>query len=287
MSSKRSLNELNLIDVFLFSCSTEDNQDAELISKVIIERVTGQKINEVIIEAEKQYKGLNIDERGIRLDICVSEVDKGKIARVYDIEPNKYKQKEIFHRSRYYQSLTDSKKLLISKKFDELPDFTTIWILNYDPFDENCMVYEVKNVVTNKPNVVYNDGVMKYFLYTKGEEGGSKKLKDLLRFFEETCEANAVDDDLRNILEIVNRVKQNEEVGERFMRFENDWDIEKKILQEETAKRSRAEGELSGQIKGIINSGRKFNISEEQIISTLVEECNLTEDEARRKLADN
>ena len=42
------------------------------------------------------------------------------------------------------------------------------------------MVYTVKSIVTENNQIVYNDGVTKLFLYTKGKIGGSEKLKNLL-----------------------------------------------------------------------------------------------------------
>ena len=46
----KSLQELNLIDSFIFSCSTENIKDAEFIAKLIIKRVTGHTIDKVVIE---------------------------------------------------------------------------------------------------------------------------------------------------------------------------------------------------------------------------------------------
>lgn len=43
MNKSKSLQELNLINSFLFGASTEDPQNAEFIAKLIIERATGKK----------------------------------------------------------------------------------------------------------------------------------------------------------------------------------------------------------------------------------------------------
>ena len=40
----KPLQELNLIDAFLFGASTEKTQDAEFIAKLIIERATNEKV---------------------------------------------------------------------------------------------------------------------------------------------------------------------------------------------------------------------------------------------------
>ena len=62
-------------------------------------------------------------------------------------------------RSRYSQALTDVKLLHSGEDYKTLPDYISIWILPYDPFGKNQMLYTVKNVVEDFPELVYNDGV--------------------------------------------------------------------------------------------------------------------------------
>ena len=52
MNKSKSLQDLNLVDSFLFSASTENPQNAELIAKLIIERATGRRIKEVSVMPE-------------------------------------------------------------------------------------------------------------------------------------------------------------------------------------------------------------------------------------------
>ena len=44
----------------------------------------------------------------------------------------------------------------------------SIWILPYDPFGNDRIIYTVKNKVEENNQIVYNDGVTKIYLYTKG-----------------------------------------------------------------------------------------------------------------------
>ena len=269
-SGLKSLEDLNMLDSFLFSVSTEETKNAELIARIIIERATGIKLGEVIIETEKQFKGLDIDRRGIRLDLCISELRNGRTARVFDIEPNNYRYKSLPRRDRYYQSVTDAKLLGSGMETDELPEFISIWILPYDPFGENRMIYTVKNVVVENNQLVYNDGVMKFFLYTEGEYGGSDSLKSLLRYMSGTCKANAVDEELEKLQSIVEEVKHRREVGERYMTLQDMIDFEK----EET---------------GIITTIRvchKVGLSKEETKDMLIEEYSLDADEAEKWIDD-
>ena len=56
----------------------------------------------------------------------------------------------------------------------------------YDPFGDDRMIYTIKNVVTENEKLLYNDGIRKIFLYTKGSKGGNLKLKNLLDYMENT-----------------------------------------------------------------------------------------------------
>ena len=63
----------------------------------------------------------------------------------------------------------------------------------------------------------YNDGIKKIFLYTDGEIGGSRALKNLLRYIRDTCVENAVDSDLQTLHSGIERLKNSREIGVRYM----------------------------------------------------------------------
>lgn len=155
-SINKSIKDLNLLDSFLFSETTENPENAKLIAGVIIRRVFGWLVHDIQVESEKQYRGVTIGKKGIRLDIQVTEREKEKVVRLYDIEPNAYQEKFIAKRSRYYLSLTDSKLLGTSQRYKELPDYFSVWILPYDPFGDNRMVYTVKNMMAENSELLYN-----------------------------------------------------------------------------------------------------------------------------------
>ena len=123
-------------------------------------------------------------------------------------------------RSRYYQALTDVKLLEAGVDYDKLPDMWTIWILPYDPFGQDYRVYTVKNVVEESPEIEYNDGVRKLFLYTGGKNGGTKALKNMLAYIQNTTEENAVDEDLKKLHVNVKRLKNNKQIGVKYMHMQ-------------------------------------------------------------------
>ena len=278
-SKKKEFKDLSLLDAFLFALATENPENAKLIAKTIIRRVFGWELTDFQVETEKQYLGTKIGGKGIRLDIQVTEVENGKTVRIYDIEPNTYEEKYLEKRSRYYQSLTDVKHLGTSKKYKELPDFFFVWILPYDPFGENRMIYTVKNMVVENQSLVYNDGVTRVFLYTEGEVGGTEEIQNLLNYMQNSEEANAIDSELRQIHSVVSRIKGDEEVGEQYMTFGDIIDYEK----EESYNVGREEGSIDG----FVLACRKMKKSDEDIVTLLMEEFTLTKDEAMAKLKNN
>ena len=114
----------------------------------------------------------------------------------------------------------DVKELEAGVDYDKLPDMLTIWILPYDPFGKDCMLYSVKNVVEEHPEIEYNDGIRKLFLYTGGKKGGTKALKNLLTYLESSIEENAVDEELKKLHSSVKRLKSSRKIGVKYMNMQ-------------------------------------------------------------------
>ena len=89
----------------------------------------------------------------------------------------------------------------------------------YDPFSMNRMVYTIRNHCVEEPETPYEDGAQTVFLYTRGEEGKPREeLRQLLRYMEHTGPENAVNDTLREIQQMVDTVKTDEEVSLHYMK---------------------------------------------------------------------
>ncbi len=273
-TSTKTLQDLNMMDSFLFEATTEDIENAKKIAKVIIRRVTGHSVENLIIEPQKQIKGLSLDKHGIRMDLYMQETpseDNASILRLYDIEPNKYYEKDLPRRSRFYQSLMDSKLLPNKSRYQHLPDMITIWILPYDPFGDDRMIYTIKNIVVENHDLVYNDGIIKIILYTKGTKGGSKELKDFLTYMENTTLSNAVDNELLELHEIISNIKSKEDVGERYMTLQEMIDYEK---------RDSYEDGIKDGIMGSIKICKSLNLGKTETKAKLLEQFSLLEEQA-------
>ena len=130
-----------------------------------------------------------------------------------------------------------------------MPKSFPIFILPYDPFDKNRMIYTVRNCCIEDTNIPYDDGARKIFLYTKGTEGNpSQALKDMLKYIEKTTVENITNQDIESVSRLVNKVKKRKEVGINYMKS---WEIEQM---------ARDEGYEDGMMEGISRINRLIQL---------------------------
>lgn len=242
---QKELREMNVIDNFLFSEIMADEKRGKEACRLILSRVLNREIGDIEFTPEKIVPGVSEKNHGIRMDAYITEhtgdVEKGKdTIRIFDIEPDKNEDKKSMlpRRSRYYTDLIDVQLLETSTEYDKLPEMISIFILSYDPFGMNEMVYEVGNMIKTHPEISYNDGIRRIFLYVDGELSkgageSEKKLQSLLRYIGKSKEENITDKEIEELDDIVKQVKSKKDVGVRYMKS---WEWEKEIREEEQKK---------------------------------------------------
>lgn len=135
--------------------------------------------------------------------------------------------RKISAKRKQYHGLIDTQLLASDLSYKALPEVAIITILPYDPFGKNRMVYTIKNQCAEDTALPYDDGAKKIFLYTKGTEGNpSQKLRDMLRYIEDTTEANVTNQDISAVESLVNKVKRRKEVNVSYMKS---WEWEQTI----------------------------------------------------------
>ena len=218
-NERRRIEELSLIDDFMFTEASVDKDTAQILLRLIIKRATGLSVGKLVIESQKTINGVDTDRHGIRLDVTVGEIEMegGRTVQLFDIEPNNIESDDLPRRSRYYEALTDVKVLETGTAYDKIPDLWMIWILPYDPFEMDHMIYSVRNRVEEFPKIDYNDGVRKLFLYTGGTNGGTEALKNLLAYIQNSIAENVVDEELKELHSNVERLKGKKEIGVKYM----------------------------------------------------------------------
>ena len=81
------------------------------------------------------------------------------------------------------------------------------------------MIYTIRNHCVENPELPYEDGARTIFLYTKGRKGrDNESLSQLLDYMENTTRENAVTEELEDIQEMVDVVKEDAEVTVAYMK---------------------------------------------------------------------
>ena len=242
--NKKSLQDLTLLDRFLFAEVMEDPKTFENILSIIL----GEDIS---IKGRPQSEHENRTsplKRQVRLDVWAED----ETDVVYNVEAQKENTKNLPHRSRFYQALIDSKLLDPGEvDFSNMKDCYSIIFAPFDLFGRGLYQYtfQMTCAETGQP---LEDGATRIFLNTHGKnsEDISPELKELLYYMEHTTEEISCSTSrLQEIKNHVNIVKSSEEIGVKYMQ---EW--EEKILEK---RKARAEGRAEGETFRLIQLIKK------------------------------
>ena len=233
-NERKKLEELNLLDDFLFNAMMTYPEMGEKFTRKILKLLFNKEFRNLKVIAQKSYGGLNTDLRGARLDVYVesddsAEIDASEDASIYDLEPDKNDRAKYIaafpQRIRFYHAIIDSRSLKSGEDFGKLKRVYVIFICNYDPFGYDRVKYTIRNMCVEEPEMPYDDGAQTTVLYTKGTKGDdiSEELRQFLNYMENTTQTNAVNDTLKDIQKMVDIVKRDGEVSLSYMKgFERD-----------------------------------------------------------------
>ena len=230
---RKTLEELNLLDNFLFNAMLTYPDTGEAFIRKLLETLFDRKFPHLKIHPQKTFIGLNTGLRGARLDVYIEEdgsvqIHDEAIPTVYDVEPDHNKDaaqiKAFPKRARFYHAAIDRVALKSGENFGKLKKVYVIFICDYDPFGCDRVLYTIKNKCLEEPELPYNDDTETWVLYTRGKKGNiSKSLRQLLSYMENTNQSNAINEDLREIQLMVDQVKHDGEVSLQYMKsFEHD-----------------------------------------------------------------
>lgn len=228
--SKKSLQDLTLLDRFLFAEVMEDTKTFENVLSIIL----GQDISIAGRPQTEHESRTSPLKRQVRLDVWAEDESDA----VYNVEAQKENTKNLPHRSRFYQALIDSKLLLPGEvDFSNMKDCYSIIIAPFDLFGKGLYQYTFQ-MTCNETEQTLDDGAVRIFFNTHGKnpEAISPELRELLYYMEHTTEnISCSTPRLQEIQSHVNIVKSSEEIGVKYMQ---EW--EEKILEK---RKARAEGE--------------------------------------------
>ena len=71
---RRKLEELNLMDDFLFNAMLTHSETGEKFTHAILKLLFNRDFKNLKVSAQKFYAGMNTDLRGARLDVCLKVI---------------------------------------------------------------------------------------------------------------------------------------------------------------------------------------------------------------------
>ena len=250
--NKKSLQDLTLLDRFLFAEVMEDPKTFENILSIIL----GEDISIKGRPQSEHESRTSPLKRQVRLDVWAED----ETDAVYNVEAQKENTKNLPHRSRFYQALIDSKLLDPGEvDFSNMKDCYSIIIAPFDLFGRGLYQYtfQMTCAETGQP---LEDGATRIFLNTHGKnsEDISPELKELLYYMEHTTEEISCSTSrLQQIKNHVNIVKSSEEIGVKYMQEWEEKILEKRKSRAEGLAEGRAEGRTEGQTITLIQQMKK------------------------------
>ena len=240
----KKLQDLNLMDRFLFSELIENAEAYKIILEIILEREINFK-GEPIAENEKRKELLG---KIARFDVCAIGDDN----RVYNAEVQKENENNMHKRMRYYGALMTSKLLPEGTiDYNKLNDLCMIVIAGFDMGGEGKYRYTVRRMYEGYPDKEVYDGEVILYLNTKGKDtvGVSNELIAMLEYFEETTDDKALSSGYERIIrlnEIVASIKASDEIGVKYMNAYEERMHDIQEAREQGEEIGRSEGEASG-----------------------------------------
>ena len=288
---RRKLEELNLLDDFLFNAMLAYPDTGEAFIRKLLETLFDRKFPHLKIRAQESFAGVNTDLRGARLDVYIEEdgsvqINGNEIPTVYDVEPDhNHKSAEIKafpKRARFYHAMIDRRSLKAGENFGKMKKVYVIFICDYDPFGYDRVLYTIKNRCLEEPTMPYEDDAETWVLYTRGKKGNiSESLRQLLSYMENTNQNNAINEDLRDIQQMVDQVKRDGEVSLRYMKwFEHDQMMYEQGRKEEQENTER-ERKIAEQERKNAEQEKKRAEAAEQFAKAAKQEVKIAEQEKK------
>ena len=224
----KPLEELTLMDDYMFGVVMRDKVNLKPLLEYILNITI---VNITFVESQKTEKeGYN--SHGIRMDLYVEDED----SRIFNVEVQTSKNRNLPKRMRYYQSIIDIDILTPGDDYNDLKESYVIFICNYDPYKDNRYVYTFENRCVQDTDLTFGDETLKVIVNTKGTVGKvSDELKEVLLYLDE---GRATGEYTKQLDDAVKLVKSSEERRHEYMVM--------KIHEMEIRNESRAEGKAEG-----------------------------------------
>lgn len=225
---KKTFQQLNLSNAFLFAAALEDSE----ICRLVLEIILGVRLSKVKVHPERSIL-VSSDFRSIRLDIYAS--DEMQVS--YNVEAQNDDRKNLAKRSRYHQAEMDVASLKPGDDFNDLKPGYVIFICTFDPFGKGLYRYTFEERCL-ECDMGLGDGTRKIFLNTRGrkDENVPKELVHFLKYMEQSNDeyvSQLTEESIIKLHEKVTELKTWRRLEARYMTVE-EWmkDRESRVREE-------------------------------------------------------
>ena len=198
--------DLDISNDFLFAKVMRD----ESICKQLLEHLLSIKITKLSFIEEQKTINITKDGKSVRLDVYVQDSD-----RIFNIEMQTTKNKNLAKRARYYQSMIDLNTIEKGEPDQALKESYVIFICTFDPFGKGLSRYTFANRSDENSELLLEDGTKKIFLnttaYAKETDINSKS------FLQYVNGEKVINSFVDQIVSKVELVKSNREWGVEYM----------------------------------------------------------------------
>ena len=204
--------DLTITDDYMFKLVMKH----ERFCKRLIEKILKIKISHIeYLDDEKSLK-FCYGGKGVRLDVYVEDDEN----TVYDIEMQvrDYGDKELSHRTRYYQSMIDVDALASGADYKDLKKSFIIFLCPFSMFGGKRHLYTFRNVCLEDKDIELNDGTSKVFLCSEGEL--DDVVDDIKAFLDYMKGLPTADDFVKEIDSFIKEIKVKEEERVSYMTYE-------------------------------------------------------------------
>jgi hypothetical protein len=250
--------KMTLFDDDLMSKVFEHNLDATtLVLRIVLQN---DNIRAISARGQSELINPNVGGRNIQLDI-LAEDENGK---QYNIEVQRSNRGADVKRARYHSASLDVRMLSKGVLFNELNESYVIFITENDYFGLGEPIYKIERCLLNNNNCV-NDG--SHIIYINGSYVGDDSIGKLIHDFK--CKKSK---DMY-YPELADGVRHFKEEGGNGVMCE-------------LVENYGNECKIDGEIKATIATSKKYGATMEEVIKNIIEEFNLTEEEAKANVAE-
>ena len=209
------LEELNLVDRFLFDETMENTEAYQAAVSILLEKEIELLSRP---ETEKELR-ISPELRQVRLDVVSLDMEK----KVYYTEMQKRNTMNLEKRSRYYQAQLDVSLLEPgSTDFNLLNDTCFILVAPFDIFGRGLFRYTFEGTCRDCPDLKLGDGAVRIFINTKGtnKEDFSQEFLDFMEYITKSTDEIAQKTQSKRIKLIhknVKKIRLSEKMGVKYM----------------------------------------------------------------------